>query len=113
MSFKQETTNKPLLRSFFSQLMAMYQSPLYLITFPTNFSLTLTFSNWHCLVSGSPYVQEIAELTSPSVDGPGLKKGIVAEPCVFNIDARGFPGHVTVDIQGKTVLHSQKKESSA
>lgn len=52
------------------------------------------------LIAGSPYVQEIAELTSPSVEGPGLKKGIVEEPCVFNIDARGFPGHVTVDIQG-------------
>ena len=53
-----------------------------------------------CVV-GSPYVQEIAELTSPTVEGPGLKKGIVAEPSEFTIDARGFPGHITVDIQGK------------
>ncbi|WAR27609.1 FLuncharacterized [Mya arenaria] len=52
------------------------------------------------LVKGSPFLQEIAELTSPSVEGPGLTKGVVAEPAEFNIDARGFPGQIAIDIQG-------------
>lgn len=52
--------------------------------------------------TGSPFAQEIAELTAPSVDGPGLRKGVVAEPCEFTIDARGFPGDITIDIAGNT-----------
>lgn len=60
---------------------------------------------WHCKayfleLTGSPFIQEIAELTSPTAEGPGLKKGVVAEPCDFTIDARGFPGDVTIDVEG-------------
>ncbi|XP_053403623.1 filamin-C-like isoform X4 [Mercenaria mercenaria] len=52
------------------------------------------------LAKGSPFIQEIAELTSPTAEGPGLSKGVVAEPCEFTIDARGFPGDVTIDVEG-------------
>ena len=51
--------------------------------------------------SGSPFIQEIDELTSPTATGPGLKTGIPAEPAHFKIDARGFPGELSVEIQGE------------
>jgi hypothetical protein len=53
---------------------------------------------------GSPFIQEIAELTSPTAEGPGLIKGVVAEQSEFTIDARGFPGDVTIDVEGKYFL---------
>ncbi|XP_060565823.1 filamin-A-like isoform X3 [Ruditapes philippinarum] len=52
------------------------------------------------LAKGSPFIQEIAELTSPTAEGPGLIKGVVAEQSEFTIDARGFPGDVTIDVEG-------------
>ncbi|XP_052286746.1 filamin-A-like isoform X2 [Dreissena polymorpha] len=52
------------------------------------------------IVKGSPFIQEIAELTSPSAEGPGLHKGVVSEPATFKMDDRGFPGEVAVNIQG-------------
>ena len=61
------------------------------------------------LFSGSPFIQEIDELTSPTASGPGLKAGIPAEPAQFKIDARGFPGEISVEVQGE--FHFCKKET--
>ena len=52
------------------------------------------------LYSGSPFIQEIDELISPKATGEGLKRGAVDQPAKFNIDARGFPGDLHVDIKG-------------
>ncbi|XP_060068988.1 filamin-A-like [Ylistrum balloti] len=51
-------------------------------------------------VKGSPFIQEIDELTSPKATGEGLIKGVKDSPAKFNVDARGFPGDLSVIITG-------------
>ncbi|KAK3096080.1 hypothetical protein FSP39_022879 [Pinctada imbricata] len=52
------------------------------------------------VVKGSPFIQEIDELISPKATGEGLKRGAVDQPASFNVDARGFPGDLHIDIKG-------------
>ncbi|KAL3847015.1 hypothetical protein ACJMK2_017952, partial [Sinanodonta woodiana] len=65
---------------------------------PGTYKIWITFDGQ--MIKGSPFMQEIAELTSPLADGPGLKRGSVGKPATFTIDARGFPGSLSVDVQG-------------
>ncbi|XP_069103934.1 filamin-A-like [Argopecten irradians] len=51
-------------------------------------------------VKGSPFIQEIDELTSPKATGEGLVKGVKDSPAKFNVDARGFSGDLSVIIAG-------------
>ena len=50
-------------------------------------------------VVGSPFIQEIEEL-SPSATGEGLKRGREGHKSVFKVDARGFPGELSVYVDG-------------
>jgi len=52
------------------------------------------------LIKGSPFLQEIDELTTPKATGPGLTKAAVNEPAEFQIDARGFPDDINVEVKG-------------
>ena len=52
--------------------------------------------------SGSPFVQEIAELEKPTAHGDGLYRGVPGKPATFTVDPRGFPGQVSVAVTGKT-----------
>ncbi|OWF47629.1 Filamin-A [Mizuhopecten yessoensis] len=51
-------------------------------------------------VKGSPFIQEIDELTSPKATGEGLLMGMKDSPAKFNVDARGFSGDLSVIITG-------------
>ncbi|GFO06181.1 filamin-c [Plakobranchus ocellatus] len=51
-------------------------------------------------VKGSPFVQEIAELEKPTAHGDGLYRGVPGKPATFTVDPRGFPGQVSVAVNG-------------
>ncbi|XP_012935156.2 filamin-C [Aplysia californica] len=53
-------------------------------------------------VKGSPFIQEIEELEKPSAHGDGLYRGVPGKPATFTIDPRGFPGQVSVAVNGPT-----------
>ncbi|XP_055868283.1 filamin-A-like isoform X2 [Biomphalaria glabrata] len=51
-------------------------------------------------IKGSPFIQEIAELEKPSARGDGLYRGVPNKPATFIVDPRGFPGEVSVSVEG-------------
>ncbi|GFR82091.1 filamin-C, partial [Elysia marginata] len=61
-------------------------------------------------VKGSPFVQEIAELEKPTAHGDGLYRGVPGKPATFTVDPRGFPGQVSVAVNGPTKPVSSQLE---
>lgn len=53
---------------------------------------------------GSPFIQEIDELVSPTAGGTGLVKGKVGIASTFTVDGRGFPGRLSCNVDGTTTL---------
>ncbi|XP_052103817.1 filamin-C-like isoform X2 [Mytilus californianus] len=51
------------------------------------------------MVKGSPFTQEIEEIAATAV-GEGLRRGREGHEAKFKIDARGFPGELSVTIDG-------------
>ena len=65
----------------------------------SSFSSAYYTNDIHYVFVGSPFIQEIEEL-SPSVTGAGLKRGREGHKSVFKVDARGFPGELSVYVDG-------------
>ena len=61
------------------------------------------------LATGSPFIQEIAELEKPTAHGDGLYRGVPGKPAIFTVDPRGFPGQVSVAVSGR-FCGKQKKQ---
>ncbi|XP_076095908.1 filamin-A-like isoform X2 [Mytilus galloprovincialis] len=51
------------------------------------------------MVKGSPFTQEIEEIAATAV-GEGLRRGREGHETKFKIDARGFPGELSVTVEG-------------
>ncbi|XP_063430705.1 filamin-C-like isoform X3 [Mytilus trossulus] len=51
------------------------------------------------MVKGSPFTQEIEEIAATAV-GEGLRRGREGHETTFKIDARGFPGELSVTVEG-------------
>ncbi|RUS80145.1 hypothetical protein EGW08_012102, partial [Elysia chlorotica] len=64
-------------------------------------------------VKGSPFVQEIAELEKPTAHGDGLYRGVPGKPAIFTVDPRGFPGQVSVAVNGPSKPVSSQLEPQA
>ncbi|KAL5004346.1 hypothetical protein ScPMuIL_017802 [Solemya velum] len=52
------------------------------------------------VVKGSPFIQEIDELVSPTAVGDGLVKGKEGTANTFTVDGRGFPGTLSCNVDG-------------